>query len=68
MEKLKLTGQNLGRAFNSRMGRACMPRVFCLTAKRPILELKIYSKQLFGSRLLHPIALVLNLSMQGQMF
>ncbi len=68
MEKLKLTGQNLGRALTLEWGVLEFQELFCLTAKRPILKLKIYPKQLFGSRLLHPIALVLNLSMQDQMF
>jgi hypothetical protein len=52
MGKLQLSGQNLGRVFNSRLGRACM---YCATAyitKQPNLKLKTWHKQLIGSLLL----------------
>jgi len=47
--KLKLSGQNLGRVFNSRLGHACM---YCATAyitKQPNLKLKTWHEQLLGS-------------------
>ncbi len=49
MEKLKLTGQTLGRVFNSR--RVCMHAMHLLNsvAIRPDLELKTRPKQLLGS-------------------
>ncbi len=49
MDKLKLTGQALGRVFNFRSG--CMHTMHLLlsVAIRPNLELKTRSKQLLGS-------------------
>ncbi len=49
MNKLKLTGQNLGRVFNSRLERVC---IYCTSAcmtKRPNIKLKTEPKQLLGS-------------------
>ncbi len=49
MDKLKLTGQTLGRVFNSR--RFCMHAMHLLSslAIRPNLDLKTQPKQLLGS-------------------
>jgi hypothetical protein len=52
MDKFKLTGQNLGRVFNSRLGRACMFRAIAYITKQPNLKLKTWPKQLLGSLLL----------------
>jgi hypothetical protein len=52
MDKLKLTGQNLGRVFNSRLGHACMFRVIAYITKQPNLKLKTWPKQLLVSLLL----------------
>ncbi len=51
MDKLKLAGQNLGRAFNFRYGRAFAPPTSFLIAKQPSLKLKTQPKQLLGSLL-----------------
>ncbi len=52
MGKIKLTGQNLGWVFNSRLGHACMFRVIAYITKQPNLKLKTWPKQLLGSLLL----------------
>jgi hypothetical protein len=52
MDKLKLTGQNLGRVFNSRLGRACMGHAIVRITKQPNLKLKTWPRQLLGSLLL----------------
>jgi hypothetical protein len=49
MCKLKLSGQNLGRVFNSRLGRACMHCAIAYITKQPNLKLKTWHKQLLGS-------------------
>jgi hypothetical protein len=49
MDKLKLTGQNLGQVFNSRLGRACICHAIACMTKRPNLKLKTQPKQLLGS-------------------
>jgi len=56
MDKLQLTGQNLGRVFNSRSGCMCAMHLCCFEAKWPSLKLKTRPKQLFGSL---PLAFVL---------
>jgi hypothetical protein len=56
MDKLQLTGQNLGPVFNSRSGCMCAMHLCCYEAKQPILKLKTRSKQLLGSL---PLAFVL---------
>ncbi len=49
MDKLELTGQNLGRVFNSRWGRTCVCHAIAVSIKQPSLKLKTGSKLLFGS-------------------
>ncbi len=49
MDKLQLTGQNLGRVFSSRRGCMCGTHLFCFEAKLPSLKLKTRPKQLLGS-------------------
>ncbi len=49
IDKLKLTGQNLGRVFNSRLGHACICRAITWITKRPNLKLKTRLKQLLVS-------------------
>jgi hypothetical protein len=56
MDKIKLTGQNLGRVFNSRLGCACIRNVIVHITKQPNLKLKTWPKQLLGSL---PLAFVL---------
>jgi hypothetical protein len=48
MGKLKLTGQNLGQVFNSKLGQACMCLAIASIKKRPNLKLKTRPKQLLG--------------------
>ncbi len=52
LNKLKLTGQNLGQVFNSRQGPACIRHPSTLLTKQPNFKLKTQSKQLLGSFLL----------------
>jgi hypothetical protein len=40
MDKLQLTGQNLGRLFSSRSGCMCALHLCCYEAKWPNLKLK----------------------------
>ncbi len=49
MVKLKLTGQNLGQVFNSRLGHACICRAMAYITKQPNLNLKTWPKHLLGS-------------------
>ncbi len=49
MDKLKLTGQNLGRVFNSRLGLACIYHANAYVTKQPNLKLKTRPKQLLDS-------------------
>ncbi len=49
MDKLHLTGQNLGRVFNSRSGRVHAIHSCCYWARLPDLKLKTWPKQLLGS-------------------
>ncbi len=56
VDKLKLTRQNLGRVFNSRLKRACICHAIACRTKRPNLKLKTRPKQLLGSL---PLAFVL---------
>ncbi len=49
MDKLHLTGQNLGRVFNFRNGRVHAVHVLCCGVKLPNLKLKTWPKQLLGS-------------------
>ncbi len=56
MDKLKLTGRNLGRVFYSGLGRACIGRAIVHRTKQPNLKLKTRPKQLLGSL---PLASVL---------
>ncbi len=46
MDKLQLTGQNLGRVFNSRSGPMCAMHLCCYEAKWCSLKLKTRAKQL----------------------
>jgi len=52
MDKLQLTGRNLGRVFNSRSGCACSMQLSCFETKLPNLMLKTWPKPLLGSLLL----------------
>jgi hypothetical protein len=52
MDKRNLTGQTLGRIFNSKLGHACICRKVAHITKRPNLKLKTRSKQLSGSLVL----------------
>jgi hypothetical protein len=49
MDKLKLTGQNLGRVFNSRLSRAYVGNEIVHISKQPNLKLETRPKQLLGS-------------------
>ncbi len=49
IDKFQLTGQNLARVFNSRLGRACKCRTIAYITKQPNLKLKTQLKQLLGS-------------------
>ena len=49
MDKLKLTGQNLGRVFNSRSGCMYAMQLWCCESGRPNLKLKTQPKQLLCS-------------------
>jgi hypothetical protein len=51
MDKLYLTGQDLGRAFNSRSGCVNAMQLNGFETKRPNLKLKIRTKQLLHSLL-----------------
>ena len=48
MDKLKLTGLNLDRVFNSRLGRACTGHEIVHITKQLNLNLKTRPKQLLG--------------------
>ncbi len=52
MDKLQLTGQNLGRVFNFRYGHLHAEHFWCYQVKLPNLKLKTRHKQLLGSLLL----------------
>jgi len=56
MDKLKLTGQNLGRVFKVRRGLGCLCNGIALTTKQPNLRLKTRRIPLLGFL---PIAFVL---------
>ncbi len=47
MDKLKLTGQNLGRVFNSKRGHACQHQAITLVTKTVQLEAKKLAKMTF---------------------
>jgi hypothetical protein len=49
MDKLQLTGQNLGRVFNSRSDCMSGMHLYCYEAKQLNLKLKTQPKQLLGS-------------------
>jgi hypothetical protein len=49
MDKYQLTGQNLGRVFNSRSDCMSATHLFCYEAKQTNLKLKAQPKQLLGS-------------------
>ncbi len=49
MDKLKLTGQNLGRVFHSRLGCTCIGHAIVHITKQPKLKLKTRPKKLGGS-------------------
>jgi hypothetical protein len=48
MDKLQLTGQNLGRVFNSKTGFMYPMRLYCFEAKLNNLKLKTQPQQLLG--------------------
>jgi hypothetical protein len=52
MDKLQLSGQNLGRVFNSRGGHVYAMRLSVYYSKLPNFKLKTWPKQLLGSLLL----------------
>jgi hypothetical protein len=56
MDKLKPTGQNLGRVFHCRLSHTCMGHTIVHITKQPNLKLKTRPKQLLGSL---PLAFVL---------
>jgi hypothetical protein len=49
MDKLWLTGQNLGEVFNPRLGCSCKCRAIAYFTKQTSLKLKTWPKQLLGS-------------------
>ncbi len=49
IDKLQLTGQNLGRVSNCRSGSVFAMQLSCFETKQPDLELKTRPKQLLGS-------------------
>jgi hypothetical protein len=49
MDKLQLTGRNLGRVFNFRNGDVHAVHFSCYSVKLPNLKLKTQPKQLLGS-------------------
>ncbi len=49
MDKLQLTGQNLGRVFNFRSGHLYAATFLVISVKLPNLQLKTRPKQLLGS-------------------
>jgi hypothetical protein len=49
MDKLKLTGRNLGRVFHSRLCHTCIGHAIVHITKQPNLKLKTRPKQLLGS-------------------
>ncbi len=49
MDKLQLTGRNLGRVFNLRSGCVCAMQLSCFETKLPNLMLKTRPKQLLSS-------------------
>jgi hypothetical protein len=48
MDKLQLTGQNLGRVFNFSNGHELIVHFLCYGVKLPNLKLKTQPKQLLG--------------------
>ncbi len=52
MDKLQLTGQNLGRVFNFRFGHLHAEHFWCYQVKLPNLKMKTRPKQLLRSLLL----------------
>ncbi len=48
MDKLQLTGRNLGQVFYCRLGRTCIGHAFVQITKQPNLKLKTQAKQLLG--------------------
>jgi hypothetical protein len=49
MDKLHLTGQNLGQVLNFRSGHLHVALLWCYRVKLPDLKLKTQPKQLLGS-------------------
>jgi hypothetical protein len=49
MDKLKITGQNLGQVFHCRIGFTCTGHAIIHITKQPNLKLKTWPKQLLGS-------------------
>jgi hypothetical protein len=49
MDKLQLSGRNLGRVFNSRSGCLCAIQLNWFETKLPGLKMKTRPKQLLGS-------------------
>ncbi len=49
LDKVKLTGQNLGRVFNFRRGRACLCHAIAFIQKQPSLKLKTRPLKSLGS-------------------
>jgi hypothetical protein len=49
MDKLQLTGRNLGQVFNFRNGHLHAAQFWCYRVKLPNLKLKTRPKQLLGS-------------------
>jgi hypothetical protein len=57
MDKLQLTGRNLGRVFYFRSGHLYAMHFYCYQVKLPNLKLKTRPKQLLGS---FPLDIVLH--------
>jgi len=49
MDKLQLTGRNLGQVFKFRSGHLHAMHLWCYQVKQPNLKLKPHPKQLLGS-------------------
>jgi hypothetical protein len=66
MDKLKITGRDLGRVFNSSLGHACICRAIVCITKQPNLKMKIWPKLLLGSfPLAFALPIVKYLRLQG---
>jgi len=65
MEKLQLTGRNLGRVFNFRCGHLHAEHFWCYHVKLPNLKLKTQPKQPLGSL---PLVIALPAKTRGTLY